>query len=83
MMLTPRADRLRELYRVKRRITDEIARLKKSEAETPLPITTHWTCGTNSGYHRHRRDQEPPCERCKVAHCEAEKISYRRRREAS
>lgn len=37
-------------------------------------------CGTDSGYYRHRRERESPCDACKAAHAAAY-VDRRRRRD--
>lgn len=44
------------------------------------PATEWPTCGTDSGYQRHRRQYEDPCDACWEAHSVAESARYSRRR---
>jgi hypothetical protein len=37
-------------------------------------------CGTPAGYHRHRRDDQDPCEACRAAHSASSSAGARRRR---
>ena len=51
--------------------------------EPPAPATAEpAACGTNNGYHRHRRLDEPACDDCKAAHADAarDQPAYRQAR---
>ncbi|MBF6460201.1 hypothetical protein IU433_14260 [Nocardia puris] len=39
-----------------------------------------FACGTNAGYHRHRRARETPCAACRAAHATAARAERRRPR---
>lgn len=86
-----RAERLMALYRLRAQVEAEIrsheaAIAGESEAiQRALDETRRRPlCGTDSGYHHHRRVQkEPACGACKRAHAAYEVGRERRRKEAS
>ena len=43
--------------------------MRKSVGPSPsLPYINEQPCGTEGGYARHLRDDQPPCGRCTIAH---------------
>jgi hypothetical protein len=46
----------------------------KKRARSKMPIRGQAICGTEAGYTRHRRENEPVCEPCRAA-CSAAKLS--------
>lgn len=81
------ARRLNELYRLRQRIDEEIRALhemQQSVSRRRRKRRSEAVCGTDGGYHRHRRIlKEPACEACKMAHriAEAERVHKHRRAE--
>jgi hypothetical protein len=86
-----RAERLMSLYQLRAKVAAEIRSLEAAmeherqaiadalEAAERRPL-----CGTDSGYHHHRRVQkEPACGACKRAHAAYETGRALRQREAS
>lgn len=91
--MSKRTARLAELYRLRLKVDAEIAAIEAAvtrEAEdarrireqaersgTPIPLRRVAVCGTDGGYHKHRRTGEVACEPCTIAH----RLTERERRE--
>jgi hypothetical protein len=86
-----RAERLMKLYRVRAQVAEEIVNLEASIAREVSVVEAARDaairgplCGTDSGYHHHRRVQKvAPCTACKRAHSAYESDRNRRRKMAS
>lgn len=90
-----RAERLIQLYHLRSKIEGEIALLEaaveneyaavgrmKTSVTTGKPVRRQpfAICGTDSGYHHHRRiAKESPCAACKLAHAAAERARKARK----
>lgn len=83
---TARSKRLVDLYNLRTQVNSEIARLEaiilaegqiiqRVEPAPPKPKRRRFAeCGTDSGYHHHRRiKKEPACPACLEAHSAAER----------
>jgi hypothetical protein len=86
-----RAKRLMALYRIRAQVAEEITNLEAAMAREVSAVDAARDaairgplCGTDSGYHHHRRIQKVnPCTACKRAHSIYESGRARRQKEAS
>lgn len=90
-----RADIDREIRNLERVIAEDDARIEAErtaarkareearEAATHVRRRTVATCGTDSGYYRHRRVGTTPCLACKQAHAEATRRRVQKKEQAA
>lgn len=75
MTRTEIAARVNRLLTLREAVDDELKQLANIARTADAPRKTA-TCGTDSGYYRHRRRSEEPCRGCRRAHADDVRARY-------